>query len=367
MRWLLTLLLVVFGLAPAARAQETLEDGFLLPVTINGQTFRLEAYSARLRSSGSEALPLVVISHGTDADLYDNELTHASNYRTIARDFARRGWHAVAIVRRGFGVSEGPFPRAGACGTTHRIDLVFDAYAADVLAAVEALKGQRSIDTGRVLFIGVSTGGLTSLLSAGRMKGGKAYAINMAGGWRSTSCEWEGQVAGIFAEAAKAAAGRGGVPTHWFYAENDSFFRPSIVEKFLTAYRGAGGDARFTLYPPLGEDGHSLFSDWRGKEKWLPEVDTFLAAQGLPHLSAQMIAGVIEAAKVPQEVRASAERYLRLPGEKAFAISADSKRSFWHFGANDRDRARTRALDDCNKAPAGCRLLLVNNGPAPAP
>jgi dienelactone hydrolase len=357
---LLIALLMALVMTSALRAQETIEDGYLLPVTIGGQLFRLEAYSARLRSAGTQALPLVIISHGTDPDVRDNKLTRASNYRLIARDFARRGWHAVAITRRGFGVSEGQIPRAGSC-SAHRIDLVFDAYAIDLLAATDVLATQRGVDASRVLYIGVSTGGLSSLLAAGRRTAGKTFAINVAGGWRSSSCEWEGQVNGIFAAAAKASAQRGGVPSAWFYAENDSFFGPNIVEKFLAAYRGAGGNAKFTRYPATGEDGHNIFSDWRGREKWLPEVDQFLAANGLPHLTPQAIDALIESAKLGPNVKPLLERYFRLPGEKALAITNDNRRLFWRFGSRDSDEARTRALEDCNKAQAGCKALFVNN------
>lgn len=356
----LLLALVMFLTLSAAHAQETVEDGYLLPVTIGGQTFRLEAYSARLRASGNDALPLVVISHGTDPDFIDNELTHASNYRLIARDFARRGWHAVAISRRGFGVSEGQMPRAGAC-SAHRIDLVFDAYAADLVAATDVLASQRGVDGSRVLYIGVSTGGLSSLLAAGRRTTGKTFAINMAGGWRSSQCEWEAQVAGIFTAAAKASVQRGGVPSAWFYAENDSFFRPTVVEKFLAAYRSGGGNAKFTLYPPLGDDGHNIFSDARGKEKWLPEVDQFLAANGLPHLTPQAIDALVESAKLGPGMKSLMERYFRLPGEKALAVTNDNRRAYWRFAMGDGKSASTRALEDCNKVQPGCKVLFVNS------
>lgn len=363
--WLMALIALAM---PRALAQPLVENGFLLPVTIDGQVYRLEAYVA-VPKSASGPLPIAVISHGTNGDSVENEITHASNFRLIARDFARRGWYAISITRRGFGVSEGQAKWPGACDIPTRYLPVFDAYAADVLAAVDVIAKRPGLDPSRVLFMGGSTGGLSSLLAASRYKGGKAYAINFAGGMRSSQCkEWVEQAAAVFTEAGKGNP----APSIWFYAQNDSLFGPTQAERFLAAYRKAGGHAQLTQYPPVSEDGHYIFTEWQGREKWFPEVDRFLAAHNLPHLKDADIEAMAQKLKLQGRQRASLERYMRLPGEKALIISGGGDALYWNYGGGSRNNASKKALDSCNaksnaKAnPKGCKVLLVNHDAPPA-
>lgn len=348
-------------------AQALKENGFLLPVTIDGQVYRLEAYSARPQSA-SGPLPLVVISHGTAGDTVENEMTHASNHRHAARDFARRGWHAVAVTRRGFGVSEGAPAVAAACNAPSRYNRLFSGYATDVLAAIDALAlNKAEVDASRILFVGQSTGGLTSLVAAGKKPGAKVYVINFAGGVKSASCSWEEPTTDVFADAGKARSVDGVIPTLWFYAANDSFFGLSQVERFHGAYTKAGGKARLVRFDAVGEDGHFIFSDWKGREKWLPEVDKFLAENNLPGLKQAEIEALAQKVSLPEKFRNSYQRYIALPGEKAMAISGANDHVYWRFGGSTTSRISKDTLDQCAKASKGCRLLLLNHAPAPPP
>lgn len=350
-----------------AGAQRLLENGYLLPVMIDGQVYRLEAYAARLASERGP-LPLVIISHGTAGELAENEVTHASNFRLIVRDFARRGWHAVSITRRGFGVSEGAAAMAKACNAPSRYQEMFRAYSADVLAAVETIsRNTQMVDQSRVLFVGASTGGLTSLAAAARRRGSKTWAINFSGGIKSDRCAWEDHAAEVFADAAREAQGAGALKSLWIYAGNDSFFPPRVAEKFLEAHKKAGGDARYVTFDAIGDDGHSVFSDFRGREKWLPEVDRFLADHGLPHLKTDITDQLHGELKLLPRQKDTLRRYLALPGEKVLVTSGNGQSLYWVHGSSQRDLARKRALDDCGKKNPNCRVLLVNHALPEAP
>ncbi|HWP12712.1 MAG TPA: dienelactone hydrolase, partial [Ramlibacter sp.] len=74
------------------------------------------------------------------------------------------------------------------------------------------------------------------------------------------------------------------VPMLWIYTENDMFMGPRHPKEWFAAYVREGAPAEFVQYPPLGEDGHGLFT--RFPDVWIPKVVEFLQTQGfgLPSL-----------------------------------------------------------------------------------
>lgn len=68
------------------------------------------------------------------------------------------------------------------------------------------------------------------------------------------------------------AAGRYGAaattPMHWIYAENDSFFAPSIARALYQAFTAAGGRAELAQPRAFDEDGHRLFFSRGGSAIW---------------------------------------------------------------------------------------------------
>ena len=108
---LLSLLLVLLALsALPARAEEPLvvEETFL-SVTIRDQPFRLNALIVK-EAGQPGRLPVAIITHGQAGEAEKREQLQPRAYLRVARDFARRGWLAVVVVRRGFGRSEGSKP-----------------------------------------------------------------------------------------------------------------------------------------------------------------------------------------------------------------------------------------------------------------
>ena len=94
----------------AVRAEERLlvEETFL-SVEIKGQAYRLEALVVR-EAGVAGRLPVALITHGQAREAEQRERLAARSYSRTAREFARRGYLAVAVVRRGFGRSEGKQP-----------------------------------------------------------------------------------------------------------------------------------------------------------------------------------------------------------------------------------------------------------------
>jgi len=68
------------------------------------------------------------------------------------------------------------------------------------------------------------------------------------------------------------------IPMLWIYAENDLYFGPKYPREWHEAFAAAGGHAEFVQFPPHGENGHLLFTQF--PEVWQPKVAQFLQQQG---------------------------------------------------------------------------------------
>jgi len=58
-----------------------------------------------------------------------------------------------------------------------------------------------------------------------------------------------------------------------------------LPKEWFDAFKAAGGTGEYVLFPPLGDDGHGLFS--KAPRIWQPEVLRFLRANGYPELRPQ--------------------------------------------------------------------------------
>ena len=115
---------------------------------------------------------------------------------------------------------------------------------------------------------------------------GAVGIVSLSGGTGSmkpgSNCDQEALVSAIgsFGERSR-------IPTLWLYAENDTFFDPWIVERMHEAYAQGGGVAEVHVFDRLKEDGHELWKHFDGNLLWLPVLDRFLRAHGLPTWEAE--------------------------------------------------------------------------------
>ena len=139
------------------------EDVTPLQVVIRGHHYALDALIAR--KPGAERLPVALITHGnTDGDPRSAGMGWLRGW---AHDLANRGWLAVAVMRRGYGRSEGEmFDDAGTCAAPD-VGRYLDANADDLAAALQAVALRPDADMGRVIAIGDSAGGAETLDFAG--------------------------------------------------------------------------------------------------------------------------------------------------------------------------------------------------------
>ncbi len=310
--------------------------------------------------------PLVVITHGSARNAEDHALVSPWQQLPQALWFARRGWVALAVVRRGYGTSGGDEDsnHGGHC-SENRGGADYEsagAYAAeDLIAAIDYARRLPQVDDTHMIAIGVSSGGFATVALTAKAPPGLVAAISFAGGRGSRAdhdvCQ-PGDLIGAFKDFGKHSR----VPMLWIYAENDKFFWPDLAKKFDAAFRSGGGQDQFVLAPPDGDDGHHLFSH---PSAWSDTVDAFLRAQNLVPL-AELLPEVHPPDIAPpqglgEEGQRAFHNYLISGPHKAFAMSSDA------FGMSTArltaDEARRKAMESCKhneKQKEPCRVVFVD-------
>lgn len=335
-----------------------------LQVEIRGRSYALEALIVK-PSGMAGRLPLALITHGSPRDRAERPTYRARAHLPQARDLAHRGWLAIVFLRRGFGTSQGPFAEGFGLCSAPKYRQAMAIAAEDIEAVRVAVATRRDADSARVLGLGVSMGGAAMLAWAATRPAGLVGVVNLSGGAGAVepgrNCD-EGELASAFA----AFGARTRVPTLWLYAENDSFFGPDLVRRLHTASTQEGGEAQLLLFGPVGKDGHQLWRLFEGRKLWLPALDRFLRAQGLPTWNPRPLEDLADRLK-PQAKRVLAS-YLSAPTEKALALSREKGLARFWGGAADLQVARKKGLELCEQdAGERCDVLVENFTVAASP
>ncbi len=99
--------------AVSARAEALHREELRIPMAAAGAR-GLEALL--VRPDGPGKFPLVLLSHGTPRDAKTRTSRTPWGMYPQAVEFARRGWAAVVVMRRGYGDSGGQYAeRTGSC------------------------------------------------------------------------------------------------------------------------------------------------------------------------------------------------------------------------------------------------------------
>jgi dienelactone hydrolase len=350
------------SLAPWARAQDIVVSEIRIPTHDAGKK-GLEAVI--VRPNDNAAHPLALLTHGTPREATDRPEMTPLRFIPQAREFARRGWTAVVVMRRGFGDSGGGYAEENqVCGRFPDFVGPTKESVKDLLAATAYLDTRPEVDPSRMIAIGVSTGGLAMVGLAAAPPPGLIAAINFAGGRGSRApdevCHPEELIRafGIFGSHAK-------VPMLWIYSANDHFFSPFLAQHFYAAFTDAGGKATFIAAPPFGEDGHHLFSQ-RGIPVWTPMVDEFLKGQNavLRDSLLQIPVPAVEApAYLSGKNNQEFQNYLLSAPHKAFAASPAGEVGV-SVGRRMTEEAEKQALKDCKKAApknAPCSVIMIDD------
>lgn len=347
--------LMATAAAAQSRPREFVQEDGLLAVTLGGAATRLETLVVRPYGRPGR-LPIALVTHGKPASDDDLATVHASNFRSVARDLARRGWLAVVVARRGFGLSEGDVAYTGTCRPGADLAAMFRREADDLAAVFAEIARRPYADATRAIAIGGSAGGAAVLALASQPPPGLRAVVNVSGGLRMNGCAFEDRL------VAAVAGLRPKVPALWVYARNDQTFPADLVGRMHAAALAEGTDARLTMLDPLGEDGHFIFMSPEGRVRWYAALDAFLRDLSLPTVGAAEVDALMAAGFEPAQ-RVSVQRYVGVPGEKAMARPVGGGRLNWSLAASDIAQARKLALEQCEKAGAPCEIVAENNRP----
>lgn len=309
------------------------------------------------RPDGEGPFPLVVINHGKAVG--NPRFQSRARYIVASREFVRRGYVVMIPMRSGFSRSTGNYV-SGGCNIESN-GLV---QARDVRVALDYAKALPHVDPSRIVVMGQSHGGLTTLAFGTMPYAGVRGLINFAGGLRKTECiGWEQ----VLVSAFRAYGQENRFPSLWFYGDNDSYWSPETRNAMLNAYVGAGGNARMVAFGKFGSDAHGLFGHREGWSIWWPEVERFLAKLGMPTSLLPRPASTDPALVRLEEAAATMHWGARC--QRAFQdfIDADYPRAFaWSAGvcsvAVGGENPGRRALDLCrSRMPGGCQLFAVDD------
>jgi dienelactone hydrolase len=351
--WCMVLLLLPLT-APAgvSFAEPLIEEHEFLTVELGHGPTRLD--TVVVKQEQARRLPIALITHGTPRDGDERVTRTADTMLPQARDLAHRGWLAVAVARRGFGRSEGGFVEGYDCRDPDYGRALRTA-AADLWAALGAIAARPDADSSRVIGVGASVGGAAMLTLAAEHPAGLLAVVNISGGTGAyasgKNCS-EDRLVDHFTQIGGAVR----IPTIWFYAANDSYFAPALVQRILTGFTAASGVAEFHGFGPLISDGHELWGAPDGRKRWLPALDHFLRAHRLP--SWDMAAAQSLSARLSPAARRVFADYLQTGSEKAFAVAPSGFVGYWS-GADTAAEARARAIRECQKAGgANCSVAM---------
>jgi dienelactone hydrolase len=352
---------ICFTAAFPCAAAEFHQEEFRIPFASGSGSY--EALLVRPDEPGQ--YPLALINHGSPRSAADRPNMTPLSMLPEAIEFARRGWAAVVVMRRGYGGSDGGW--AESFGSCNGADYLSAAKAAayDLKTAADYLVKQRDIDGSRIISVGVSAGGFATVALTADPPPGLVAAISFAGGRGSPASNQDCR-SDRLVEAFRTMGKTSRVPMLWVYAENDHFFGPRLAQQLRQAFTGSGGNVEFIRAPAFKDEGHYLFSQG-GISIWSGYVDNFLKEHNLVLRTAMLPLPAPPDLRAPSALGkkgvAAFQSYLGSGPHKAFAVAHDG--SFgWTSGERTSETARDDALKYCQQHSKSCEVKFIDNAPA---
>lgn len=359
-----------FQALPGAVEQDLIEQELRIPAPGAGKK-GLQALMVRPNEPGPH--PLALINHGTPSEkLAENRVRKTPREMLPqAREFARRGWTTVIVMRRGYGTSGGDYAEeADGCSQFPNYYGAGEQAASDLRAAITYLSTLPEVDSTRIISVGVSGGGFATVALTAQPPPGLVAAISFAGGRGGEPEKHQvcNQTDLLYAFRKFGETSR--IPMLWVYAQNDQFFYPDIAAEFYRAFRAGGGIAQFVVADPFDENGHHLFSR-SGIPVWTPMVDAFLRRQNLvlrkTLLALPRTTGIDPPEQLSEEGLTQFYYFLSLPMHRAFAVSASGYFGYSFGRKSDKD-AEKLAEDRCRNS-AGkkepCTICVLDDSKLP--
>ena len=235
-----------------------------------------------VRPDDDQRHPLAILLHGRGVDADENRRVGRADFPANARYLVGRGYAVLIPTRIGYGITGGPdIEFTGPC--QHKsADSALETAAREVASVMNAARVYPWSDSGRVIVIGDSFGGLIALDLATHPPRGLKAVINVSGGDGGDSlrhvdvpCD-PAALAGTLTTLGRTAK----VPALFLYSRNDRFWGPDWPVRWFDAWQHAGGDGEFVWLPADKNNGHFIFN--RNGPAWQVPASRFLRAHGLP-------------------------------------------------------------------------------------
>jgi dienelactone hydrolase len=233
--------------------------------------------------------PVIIYSHGRAGSDVERRRPKLLDPRGHVRYWLGKGFAVVAPVRPGYGETGGAdqessgirYDMFGNCWGPPDFGHAASAARAAIIATLKWIRDQPWADATRVVLVGSSMGGLTSIATAASNPDGVVGYINFAGGTGGDGGRAPRRSCG--SEEMAALMHAYGSTTHvrgmWLYAENDLYWGAEWPRAWHRAFAASGSDAEFIMTEPLpNADGHQLLA--RGSRLWTMHVDRFLRELG---------------------------------------------------------------------------------------
>lgn len=270
---LLPLLLLTAAHASEPATSALTETVVEVPKSAGIFTIKLE--TTVYKPAGDGPFPLIVLNHGKSRG--NAAFQSRARYHEQAAALVARGYVVAIPMRQGFSKSGGAYIGSGCNVESNGL-----VQAEDVVAALDYMTAQPYVDRNRIVVMGQSHGGLTTLAFGTLSYPGVRGLVNFAGGLRNDTCvAWENNLVRAFETYGRQSR----YPSLWFYGDNDSYWPKPMPEKMFAAYTSAGNPnarARLVDYGNFKSDSHGMFASHAGLAIWLPQVDAFLRELGLP-------------------------------------------------------------------------------------
>lgn len=237
---------------------------------------------------GKGPFPVVIFSHGRSAKAEDRAALKFPILLGHAGYWVSKGFAVVAPIRPGYGATGGPdveksgsrWDASGRCLAAPHVGEAIRAGADAVERVLDWVRRQSWASKDRILLVGQSFGGMTSVVLGGRNPPGVVAVVSFSGGTGGDPLAHPRQSCGVpeiadaYAEAGRTAR----VKNLWLYASNDLYWGPDVPRQWAERFSKAGGTLQFVMTGPVGEDGHTLLA--KGGRMWSDHVNPFLKSLG---------------------------------------------------------------------------------------
>src|SRR5581483_1350900 len=145
----IVLLLILAPPLPVAGAEELRTDAIRIPIAASGGFQPIELEAIVVRPDDGQAHPLAVLSHGSPREAGKRATMSPYRLWPQAVAFARRGWAVIAVMRRGYGSSQGEWAEGYGSCLEPDYARAGRAGASDIAAVARYMSGQSYVSKGK--------------------------------------------------------------------------------------------------------------------------------------------------------------------------------------------------------------------------